>query len=91
LFTAARATECLDQGLPVQHRGGIIEVDEEVAMELIGHVCSRCHGEAMFGFGSTWLCENCYGVIGSCCMEFDGDDMFLEDRSWWDSRMAPKP
>lgn len=60
-------------------------------MESIGHICSRCRGEAVFGFGATWLCENCYGVIGSCCMEFDGDDMFLEDRSWWESRMAPKP
>lgn len=59
-------------------------------MDPIGHICSRCHGEAVLGFGSTWLCEDCYGVIGSCCMEFDGDDMFLEDRSWWDSRMAPK-
>jgi len=64
---------------------------EEVTMEALGHVCSRCHGQAVFGFGATWLCEDCYGVIGSCCMEFDGDDMFLEDRSWWESRMVPKP
>jgi hypothetical protein len=55
-----------------------------------GRICSRCHGEAVFGFGSTWLCESCYGTIGSCCMEFDGDDLFLEERSWWESRMAPK-
>ncbi len=60
-------------------------------MESISHICTRCHGEAVFGFGATWLCEDCYGVIGSCCMEFDGDDMFLEDRSWWESRMASKP
>ncbi len=51
-------------------------------MDPINHICSRCHGQAVFGFGATWLCEDCYGVIGSCCMEFDGDDMFLEDRSW---------
>jgi hypothetical protein len=60
-------------------------------MEVAGHICSRCHGQAVFGFGATWLCEECYGVLGSCCMEFDGDDIFLEERSWWDSRMAPKP
>lgn len=54
------------------------------------HICGRCHAPASFGFGSVWLCEDCYGVVGSCCMEFDGDDLFLEDRSWWESRMAPK-
>ena len=30
-------------------------------MESISHICSRCHGEAVFGFGATWLCEDCYG------------------------------
>ena len=53
-------------------------------------LCDRCHGPATFGFGPTWLCLDCYGILGSCCMEFDGDDPFLESRSWWDSRMAPK-
>lgn len=55
------------------------------------HQCARCHRDATLGFGTTWLCEDCYGTVGSCCMEFDGDDMFLEDRSWWDSRMAHRP
>ena len=54
------------------------------------HPCSRCHAPALFGFGTTWLCEDCYGVLGSCCMEFDGDDLFLEDRSWWESRIETK-
>ncbi len=53
-------------------------------------ICKRCHAPASLGFGDTWLCLDCYGIVGSCCMEFDGDDMFLEDRSWWESRMAPK-
>lgn len=69
---------------------GVTMVTEAMSMEPVNHMCSRCRGEAVFGFGATWLCEDCYGIIGSCCMEFDGDDMFLEDRSWWDSRMAPK-
>ena len=54
------------------------------------HPCSRCLAPAQFGFGTTWLCEDCYGVLGSCCMEFDGDDLFLEDRSWWESRIETK-
>lgn len=53
-------------------------------------VCERCHAEAAFGFGDTWLCEDCYGIVGSCCMEFDGDDLFLESRSWWESRIESK-
>ncbi|MCU0301479.1 MAG: hypothetical protein MUF35_07725 [Candidatus Nanopelagicales bacterium] len=59
-------------------------------MESTGHRCDRCHADAQFGFGTTWLCESCYGIVGSCCMEFDGDDLHLEQRSWWESRMAPK-
>ena len=54
------------------------------------HPCSRCLAPAQFGFGTTWLCEGCYGVLGSCCMELDGDDMFLEERSWWESRIETK-
>jgi hypothetical protein len=61
-------------------------------MDLVTHRCSRCHrDDATLGFGTTWLCEDCHGMVGSCCMEFDGDDLFLEDRSWWDSRMAHRP
>ena len=55
-----------------------------------GRLCDRCHGEADFGFADTWLCQDCYGVLGSCCMEFDGDDLFLETRSWWESRIETK-
>jgi hypothetical protein len=55
-----------------------------------GHLCQRCHAEAIFGFADTWLCEDCYGIVGSCCMEFDGDDQFLETRSWWESRIETK-
>jgi hypothetical protein len=55
------------------------------------HLCERCHGDATLEMGTTWLCEDCYGTIGSCCMEFDGDDICLEERSWWDSRMAHRP
>jgi hypothetical protein len=54
------------------------------------HRCERCHADATLGFGSTWLCESCYGIVGSCCMEFDGDDLFLEERSWWETRIMTK-
>jgi hypothetical protein len=58
-------------------------------MTIEAHRCERCHDpDARYGFGTTWLCEACYGTVGSCCMEFDGDDLYLEDRSWWESRMA---
>ena len=76
--------------MPVRPDGATIEACREVSMEVVDHICSRCQGQAVFGIGATWLCEDCYGIIGSCCMEFDGDDMFLEERSWWDSRIAPK-
>lgn len=60
-------------------------------MDILGeHLCTRCHGPAEFGFGTTWLCENCYGIIGSCCMEFDGDDLFMEEGSWEQTRLATK-
>jgi hypothetical protein len=53
--------------------------------------CNRCGQAASFGFGHVWLCIDCYGVIGSCCMEFDGDDLYLEERSWEETRLATKP
>jgi hypothetical protein len=63
----------------------------EVIHMLQSHPCARCgRDDAALGFGTTWLCEDCYGTVGSCCMEFDGDDMGLEDRTWWESRMEPK-
>jgi hypothetical protein len=65
-------------------------IEGQGGLMIAEQVCARCHGPAAFGFGTTWLCEDCYGVIGSCCMEFDGDDLFLEDRSWWETRMEPK-
>ena len=55
-----------------------------------GQFFQRCHGEAVFGFGEIWLCEDCYGIVGSCCMEFDGDDLYLESRTWWESRIETK-
>ena len=68
-----------------------IKVYAEVILMLRNHPCARCGRDgAALGFGTTWLCEDCYGTVGSCCMEFDGDDMGLEDRSWWESRMEPK-
>ncbi|HEX6888619.1 MAG TPA: hypothetical protein VF143_10985 [Candidatus Nanopelagicales bacterium] len=58
----------------------------------MAHRCARCHADdARYGFGTTWLCEECHGIVGSCCMEFDGDDLHLEERSWWESRIATKP
>ena len=54
-------------------------------------VCDRCHGVAVFDIGGKALCEDCYGIVGSCCMEFDGDDLFLEEKSWWETRILTKP
>lgn len=54
-------------------------------------ICARCHAPAQYGFGDTWLCLDCYGIVGSCCMEFDGDDLFLEERSWEETRLLTKP
>ena len=34
--------------------------------------------------------RDCYGIVGSCCMEFDGDDLYLETRTWWESRIETK-
>ena len=54
-------------------------------------VCDRCHGVAVFDVGGKALCEDCYGIVGSCCLEFDGDDLFLEEKSWWETRILTKP
>ena len=76
--------------LSVREGCGTVEAPPlEVTVEQ-DRYCDRCHAPAVFGFGTTWLCESCYGVLGSCCMEFDGDDLFLEDRSWWESRIETK-
>ena len=52
--------------------------------------CNRCGRPAEYGFGGVWLCLDCYGTIGSCCMEFDGDDLFLEEKSWEETRLQTK-
>jgi hypothetical protein len=39
--------------------------------------CGRCHGEATIEIDGGWLCVSCYSDIGSCCLEFDGDDLNL--------------
>ncbi|MGV1004143.1 MAG: hypothetical protein ACOYEV_05100 [Candidatus Nanopelagicales bacterium] len=34
------------------------------------HACQRCGRDAAYGFGDQWLCLDCYGTVGSCCLEF---------------------
>jgi len=38
--------------------------------------CERCGKPGAVKFGDHIICEECYGVCGSCCMEFGGDDLW---------------
>lgn len=52
--------------------------------------CNRCGRPGEYGIGQFWLCLDCYGIAGSCCMEFDGDDLYLEEKSWEETRLGTK-
>jgi hypothetical protein len=40
--------------------------------------CDRCGGLSPFDLGDRRLCEECYGLAGSCCPEFGADDLWAE-------------
>jgi len=42
------------------------------------HTCERCGSDRAMRIGDHWLCEECYHVRGSCCLEFGGDDLWAE-------------
>jgi len=41
--------------------------------------CDRCGGFQAVDLGDRRLCEDCYGVSGSCCLEFGADDLWRND------------
>ncbi|MHC5067284.1 MAG: hypothetical protein ACYTF0_01720 [Planctomycetota bacterium] len=38
-----------------------------------GH-CVRCGIDTDIHIGTSWVCIDCYPVIGSCCNEYGQDD-----------------
>jgi hypothetical protein len=46
------------------------------ALEL---VCERCGRPGSIEIGGRQLCEECYQIMGSCCLEFGGDDLWQDD------------
>jgi hypothetical protein len=43
-------------------------------------VCDRCGQPAVVEIEGQSLCEECYQLPGSCCMEFGADDLWKEDQ-----------
>jgi hypothetical protein len=43
--------------------------------------CDRCGNPSPFQFGDRLVCEECYGVCGSCCLEFGADDRKSKDEA----------
>jgi hypothetical protein len=43
-------------------------------------VCNRCGRPAVVEIEGQSLCEECYQLPGSCCMEFGADDLWKEDQ-----------
>ncbi len=41
--------------------------------------CDRCGSPAPYDFGDRRVCEECYSVCGSCCLEFGADDLWEFD------------
>ncbi len=41
--------------------------------------CERCGNPAPYEVGDRRVCEDCYGVCGSCCLEFGADDLWRSD------------
>jgi len=41
--------------------------------------CMRCRQPGFVQYeGDQWLCKDCYPLYGSCCLEFGGDDVWVE-------------
>lgn len=47
-------------------------------------ICDRCGRPAAIQADDVKLCVECYQIVGSCCMEFGGDDL-------WDDIVNEKP
>ena len=43
-----------------------------------GLICERCGRPDGIEIGGRQLCEECYQIAGSCCLEFGGDDLWQE-------------
>ncbi|HLS28005.1 MAG TPA: hypothetical protein VK041_05095 [Opitutales bacterium] len=39
-------------------------------------VCDRCGRPAAIEADDVKLCSECYQLVGSCCMEFGGEDLW---------------
>jgi hypothetical protein len=48
--------------------------------------CERCGAPEAMQFGDHWVCEDCYGLRGSCCPEFGADDLWEERQSSEDKK-----
>jgi hypothetical protein len=48
----------------------------ETVKTVDGASCDRCGALSPLDFGDRRLCEECYGVCGSCCLEFGADDLW---------------
>jgi hypothetical protein len=51
----------------------------ERSLRAPGLICERCGRPDAIDIGGRQLCEECYQVAGSCCLEFGGDDLWQED------------
>jgi hypothetical protein len=38
--------------------------------------CDRCGGPSPIELGDRLVCEECYAVCASCCLEFGADDLW---------------
>ena len=41
--------------------------------------CSRCGVETTSKFGDVFICDECYIIRGSCCPEFEPNDLSADD------------
>ena len=41
--------------------------------------CDRCGNPSPYDFGDRRVCDECYAVCGSCCLEFGADDLWESD------------
>ena len=42
------------------------------------HSCEKCGGLDGLEVGGRSICEACYSLSGSCCLEFGADDLWKE-------------
>jgi hypothetical protein len=40
--------------------------------------CEKCGGPDGLEVGGRWVCEACYSLSGSCCLEFGADDLWKD-------------